>query len=145
MKKLFLLLTITLLLYSCNKNEDKPSPFIEEDKMENILYDVAILYGMQSTYGGGTSDTIKQIDMKSIFKKYDIDSITFTKNNRYYVGLDNLIYFKMQNRIMKRLEEQRNAVDTLLSKENKAKVEQLEAVKPLIRKRLLLQDSISKG
>ncbi|MDR0229564.1 MAG: DUF4296 domain-containing protein [Flavobacteriaceae bacterium] len=121
MKKIFLLLTIALFCFSCDKNGDKPKPFIEEDKMENILYDVAILYGMQSTYSGGAYDTIKQIDMKSIFKKYAIDSTTFAKNNRYYVGLDNLIYFKMQNRIMKRLETERNAVDTLLAKTNKKK------------------------
>lgn len=91
----------------------KPNPFIEQSKMEDILYDVALLYGMQTT-NSFASDTVKKIQVKDVFEKYNIDSLTFTENNRYYVLLKKGVYFDMQNRVMERLKKEKIRIDSLL-------------------------------
>lgn len=106
---------MALLLFSCQKDVDKPNPFIEESKMEDILYDVALLYGMQTT-NSFASDTVKTVQIKDVFDKYQIDSLTFTTNNRYYVTLKKGVYFDMQTRVMERLKKDKERIDSLLPK-----------------------------
>ena len=106
---------MAFLLFSCQKDVDKPNPFIEESKMEDILYDVALLYGMQTT-NSFASDTVKTVQIKDVFDKYQIDSLTFTTNNRYYVTLKKGVYFDMQTRVMERLKKDKERIDSLLPK-----------------------------
>lgn len=102
-----------MFLFSCQKEISKPNPFIEQSKMEDILYDVALLYGMQTT-NSFVSDTVRKIQMKDVFEKYNIDSLAFTENNRYYVLLKKGVYFDMQNRVMERLKKEKVRTDSLL-------------------------------
>jgi len=115
MKQVVIICCMALLLFSCQKDVDKPNPFIEESKMEDILYDVALLYGMQTT-NSFASDTVKTVQIKDIFDKYQIDSLTFTTNNRYYVTLKKGVYFDMQTRVMERLKKDKERIDSLLPK-----------------------------
>ncbi|EHQ42206.1 DUF4296 domain-containing protein [Myroides odoratus] len=115
MKQVVIICCVALLLFSCQKDLDKPNPFIEQSKMEDILYDVALLYGMQTT-NAFVSDTVKAVQIKDIFDKYQIDSLTFTANNRYYVKLKKGVYFDMQTRVMNRLKKDKEGMDSLLSK-----------------------------
>ncbi|MDR0224302.1 MAG: DUF4296 domain-containing protein [Myroides odoratus] len=115
MKQVVIICCVALLLFSCQKDLDKPNPFIEQSKMEDILYDVALLYGMQTT-NAFVSDTVKAVQIKDIFDKYQIDSLTFTANNRYYVKLKKGVYFDMQTRVMDRLKKEKERMDSLLPK-----------------------------
>ncbi|WP_060873923.1 DUF4296 domain-containing protein [Myroides odoratus] len=115
MKQVVIICCMALLLFSCQKDVDKPNPFIEESKMEDILYDVALLYGMQTT-NSFASDTVKTVQIKDVFDKYQIDSLTFTTNNRYYVTLKKGVYFDMQTRVMERLKKDKERIDSLLPK-----------------------------
>src|SRR5690606_14513164 len=101
MKKI--VVCLLLILAACQSDKNKPNPFIEQDKMENILYDVSVLYGIQSTNSFGR-DSVKQFDMNGILSKYGVDSLTFAENNRYYVELKKGVYYDMQKRIIQRLE-----------------------------------------
>lgn len=112
MKKYYLFVAICLFCIACDGGIQKPEKFIEEGQMEEILYDVAILYGAQSLYVNET-DTIKQLSMNSIFNKYGIDSISFVENNKYYINLKDNVYYNMQSRIVKRLEAEQKVVDSL--------------------------------
>lgn len=112
MKHVFVTFLLTLLLFSCQK-QDKPNPFIEANKMEDILYDVAVLSGVQST-NSFAIDTIKAIGLKDIFKKYQIDSLAFMENNRYYITQKKSIYYNMQMRVMDRLKKEKEKIDSLM-------------------------------
>lgn len=117
----FLVILSVLILISCKGDLTKPSPFIEEQKMENILYDMAILYSIESVSAYTREDTLKRMDVSSIYNKYDIDSLTFVTNNRYYVELEDGVYYKMQNNILARLEAAKVVVDSLHSKQEESK------------------------
>ncbi|WP_410878760.1 DUF4296 domain-containing protein [Myroides sp. DW712] len=112
MKHFIVFFCLALLLFSCQKEISKPNPFIEQSKMEDILYDMALLYGMQ-TINSFASDTVKAVQVKDIFEKYSIDSLTFTENNRYYVMLKKGVYFDMQNHVIERLKKEKERIDSL--------------------------------
>ncbi|TDS56954.1 DUF4296 domain-containing protein [Myroides indicus] len=125
MKKIVVFLL--LILAACQSDKNKPNPFIEQDKMENILYDVSVLYGIQSTNSFGR-DSVKQFDMNGILSKYGVDSLTFAENNRYYVELKKGVYYDMQKRIIQRLETVKTEIDSLVGKdeEKDLKLEKVE-------------------
>ncbi|MCC9041827.1 DUF4296 domain-containing protein [Myroides sp. M-43] len=113
----FLVMLSMLTLMSCKSDLSKPSPFIEQQKMENILYDFALLYSIESVSAySREEDSIRKIDINSLYKKYDIDSLTFVTNNRYYVELEDGVYNQMQNNILVRLEAAKVIADSLYSK-----------------------------
>jgi len=103
-----------LLLIACQDETQKPNPFIEEDKMEAILYDVALLYGIQTT-SAFSNDNVTAFNMSDIFQKYDIDSLSFANNNKYYMQLKKNVYYAMQNRVLDRLVAQQKIADSISS------------------------------
>lgn len=115
MKKFLVILTV-LILMSCKDSATKPTPFIEQQKMEDILYDMAVLYSIENVSAYSREDTLKRINVNAIYKKYAIDSLTFISNNRYYVELGDGVYNKMQNNILARLEAAKVVADSLYSK-----------------------------
>jgi len=128
MKNLLVAFLFSVVLFSCQKEIEKPNPFIEESKMEDILYDVALLYAIQST-NSFENDTIKAIGMNDVFKKYSIDSLSFTENNRYYISLKKGVYYTMQGRIMERLKREKEQVDSLSAKSNQQKIVPLKEIR----------------
>lgn len=110
MKKLvFLSLTVGIIL-SCNSSTNsigvkEPKKLIEKDKMEAILYDLALL---QSTNNYNSSLLKKKnIDYNTyIYKKHNIDSLQFIENNKYYAS-DITSYKEMYERIIKKMEEEK--------------------------------------
>lgn len=125
MKKLFALALLIVTIAACQSEKDKPNPFIEQQKMEDILYDVSLLYGIQSTNSFGR-DSVAQFDMNAVLNKYGIDSLTFAENNRYYVELKGSVYYDMQKRILQRLEVAKTAIDSLVGNSDELKIEKLE-------------------
>lgn len=100
MKKIVVL--FVLMLIACSENPvKKPKNLLDEETMENILFDVAVLQAAQAN-----SPQILQsnnINHKEyIYKKYKIDSITFHENNKYYAG-DVRKFKHLHKRILDRL------------------------------------------
>ncbi|MDM1396337.1 DUF4296 domain-containing protein [Myroides odoratimimus] len=112
----YLAILAVFILMSCKSDVVKPSPFIEQQKMEDILYDMALLYSIESVSAYSREDTLKRLNVNAVFKKYDIDSLTFVSNNRYYVELGGGVYHTIQNNILSRLEAAKVVADSLLSK-----------------------------
>ena len=105
MKKV-LFFVIVILVVSCSKNPiPKPENFLDEETMENIMYDVAVLQG--ATANAPEQLIEKNINPKDyIYKKYKIDSATFHQNNRYYAA--NVRKYKhMYKRVLERLQNQK--------------------------------------
>jgi len=79
------ILLVLLILSSCYnvKKPKKPENLISEDNMVNILVDIAV---MSSAKGVNKSKIEKNgiIPDDFIYKKNNIDSLTFAENNAYY-------------------------------------------------------------
>jgi len=102
MKKV-ICLGVVFVIFACSNNPvPKPKNLLNEETMENILFDVAVLQATKAN-----SPEILQtntIDSKDfIYKKYKIDSTTYHQNNRYYAG--NVRKHKhLHKRVLARLE-----------------------------------------
>lgn len=115
MKKISLVLVVILMFFSCDKHLiDMPDNLIDKEKMELILYDMAVLEAIKSN--NPNAITILGIDENSyILKKYKIDSLQFSKSVKYYAS-DVHNYLKMYERIELRLTNEQNATDSLVKK-----------------------------
>lgn len=112
MNKLILFIALALVLVGCSQSDQKPANLIERDQMVDVLYDVALLYAIEGT-PRPFNDTIIKVDLSSVFNKYAIDSLRFVQSNRYYINLHKGVYYKMQEEILSRLEQELQAVDSL--------------------------------
>ena len=95
-----------VLVVSCSRNPvPKPDRLLDEETMENIMYDVAVLQGASANAPEQLIE--KNINPKDyIYKKYKIDSATFHQNNRYYAA--NVRKYKhMYKRVLERLQNQK--------------------------------------
>jgi hypothetical protein len=102
MKKV-IYLCVVFAIFACSDNPvKKPKNLLDEETMENILFDVAVLQAAKAN-----SPEVLQannIDSKDfIYKKYKIDSATYHQNNRYYAG-DVRKHKHMHKRVLARLE-----------------------------------------
>lgn len=124
MKKLVLLCCF-LGLISCKKELEKPRNFIERDKMTNVLYDFALLGGMENISIFYSDTTLSVLGANAILKRHQIDSATFAENNRYYIELGDESYFKIQEEIRKRLDAKKEVLVNL-EKEEHEKTQRLQ-------------------
>lgn len=99
-----LLFTFLCFSISCKKYyTEKPENLVDPDQMEEMLYDLAILDGLKNQ-----NPTEKQPSpTQYIQAKYQIDSITFAKNLKYY-ATNIKEYRKMYEKIKTRLAEQKD-------------------------------------
>jgi hypothetical protein len=97
-------LGVILSVFACSDNPvKKPKNLLDEETMENILFDVAVLQAAKAN----SPEILESnnIDSKDfIYKKYKIDSATYHQNNRYYAG-DVRKHKHMHKRILSRIEE----------------------------------------
>lgn len=95
--------------FGCNNSVKKPDNLIAKDKMIDILYDISLLEAIkgQNIKGGISS----KMSNEYIYKKYNIDSIQFSKSNKYYAS---------------DLEEYKNMFESVKEKLNK-KTAEIEA------------------
>ncbi len=102
MKKLLLL--FFLLFLSCNQSAiQPPEKLIDENKMVDILYDLSLLDAIKAQ-GNATQHNYPSTT-EFLKKKYQIDSLTFANNSKYYAS-DIKNYKKMYDRVKDRLNEE---------------------------------------
>lgn len=115
MKKGFFILILVCIFFAC-KDEviEKPKKLIDQKTMVNILYDLTILDALKANQSSILMDN--NIDPNQyIYQKYNIDSLQFVQNNKYYAA-DVKAYKKMYEIIEKRLEEETILNDSLIKK-----------------------------
>ncbi|ESU24472.1 hypothetical protein FEDK69T_09190 [Flavobacterium enshiense DK69] len=115
MKKIaFLILCLTVL--SCKDSAvEKPDNLLSEEVMVDVLYDLSVLQSAENL----NSLTFSQNNIKVnelIYKKYNIDSITFAKNDRYYAA-DPHNYQKLFKKVAEKIEASKKVVKEQLIKE----------------------------
>jgi hypothetical protein len=84
MRRVIILFCCVFSIIGCNDGLPKPDNLIAKDKMIDILYDISLLEAIKTqNINGGMSSKMSN---DYIYKKYKIDSIQFTKSNRYYAS-----------------------------------------------------------
>lgn len=124
MKKIIILFLVIPFLNCGSKNEvKKPAKFINQQQMENILYDLAILQGVKSYKPEELAKN--KINPKTyIYQKYNIDSLKLVQNNQYYAAdLEN--YKLMFDNVVKRITAEKTVIDTLNMRESRAVTKRL--------------------
>lgn len=103
-----LLLGVLVLLAGCNNTVvEKPEKLIDEQTMASILYDLSVLEAIKTKNPGMVGSTSEYI-----YKKYNIDSVQFTQNNRYYAS-EIAKYKSIYDDVNARLEADKSAADSL--------------------------------
>lgn len=114
MKKPLLLIAVLLVFVSCKDSVQKPDNLIPEEKMQDILYDIALMEAIK--VGDSKSLQEKGINPDTyIYQKYKIDSLQFSKSDQYYAS-DVKNYEKMYGKVLKRLEMKKAEIDSLVQK-----------------------------
>ncbi|MGG7034040.1 MAG: DUF4296 domain-containing protein [Flavobacterium sp.] len=115
MKKIIVLLAILVFLAGCNETSvEKPKNLIPEEKMVEILYDMALFEAITVSQPA----SIQERELKPdtfIFKKYQVDSLQFSTSNKFYASDVNL-YAKIFDKVGKRLESKLKETDSLIKK-----------------------------
>ena len=109
MKKLVLII-LSVLAVSCNNDTaPKPEHLLKEDEMVNIFYDISLLQAIKSFTPKSLAEN--DVDVKHyIYKKYNIDSLTFAQNHAYYAS-DLEQYQKMQREVVDRLNADKEKIE----------------------------------
>lgn len=130
MKKIISVLVILVTLISCKEEViEKPNHLIAKESMVNIMYDLSILEAMK--YQNPNSLEVYKTDPSQyIYEKYKIDSVQFAQSNKYYAS-DYKEYKNMFDKVSKRLEQNKAAVDYLIKVENKKKKKAIPIKTPL--------------
>lgn len=115
MKKMISILAILLLSGCGDSAVEKPENLIDEDTMVDIFYDLSLLDAIKS-HNPGKLQQAKDPNLY-IYKKYRIDSLQFAQSNRYYAS-DIKTYKKMYQRVGRRLERNKKALEAKTGKKD---------------------------
>lgn len=130
------------MFVSCEEKLEKPTPFLDEQTMKEIMYDFSLVSAIEGVSAYYT-DTVAKVNGTSVLNKYGIDSLAYAKNSEYYLNLDGGIYLAMQLEVKERLEAEKTVMDSLVNKENEEKAV-LKAVADSLAPKAKLLKSISK-
>lgn len=99
-----MLFSVLFLITACkDKALEPPKHLIDEDQMVDMIYDLSLLDAMKMQ-GFGSQHNYPTA-AKFLKQKYQIDSITFAENSKYYAS-DIPNYKKMYERVKERLSEE---------------------------------------
>lgn len=109
-------LSLLIVLIGCKNSEvEKPEKLLTEDQMAAIIYDISVIDAIRAHRPGQS----QAVDRGYIYKKYEIDSLQFAKNNAYYAS-DVSKYKKIYDRVSERITIEKNKADSLVSKQIKS-------------------------
>ncbi len=130
-------LTLAILFFmvlSCKeKLIEPPEDLIPQEKMTEILYDLALLKGLQIT-SNTAFDKYDIETMPYLFNKYDIDSIQFVASDEYYASVPS-IYQVMYTEIQNRLEDQIQIMDKARERKTDSTRARTKRVRDSLKKR----------
>lgn len=112
MKTILIFLVAVLFLACGNKSAvEKPAKFISEAKMVDVIYDLYVLQAIKSV-NPNILEQKKITPTSYIYKKYNIDSLQFAQNDRYYAT--NLeLYEKMYDKVNERILQNKKLADSI--------------------------------
>jgi hypothetical protein len=120
MKLNFIIIALSFVLFSCgNKELEKPEKLIDQETMEKIIYDLAMLQAIK-----GHDATLlpkNSINPKTyIYQKYKVDSTQFAESNAYYSS-DITLYKTMFDNVIEKMSIDKKVIDAKVRKDFEAK------------------------
>lgn len=109
--RIIALFLVTVLFFACSEKLaiEKPDKLISEETMVDIIYDLSVLQAIRSV--NPTKLEQKKLTPTSyVYLKYNIDSLQFAQNERYYAS-DIELYEKMYDKVNNRLVQKKKAID----------------------------------
>lgn len=134
MKLKLIIITLSFVLFSCgNKELEKPEKLIDQETMEKIIYDLAMLQAIK-----GHDATLlpkNSINPKTyIYQKYKVDSTQFAQSNAYYSS-DITLYKTMFDNVIEKMSLDKKVIDAKAKKEFEAKQKRkLDSIKKVNKK-----------
>ena len=121
----FLCYGICFWVFACgNQLMEAPKNLISEDKMTDILYDIALLNAIDNSHPQVLKE--KRIEvMAFVFKKYGIDSTQFVESDLYYASVP-VRYENIYEAVEDRLERDRDSISQLIKTNNTVKGDSLD-------------------
>lgn len=118
-------LLLLFLFYSCSKHtEPKPKNLLDKETMTNLIYDINMLEAAQG-YIPRVLNENKIKPKEFIYKKYEIDSLDFVQNNRYYASNVEM-YKRMFDDVTKRILAEKESIQEIIEEEQKDTKEKLK-------------------
>lgn len=129
MKKLLLIVSSVILLFSCQdvKRSPKPKDLIPQEKMVDVLTEVALMQGARS-YSKKLLLEKGIAPYAHLTRKFGIDSVQFLNSNNYYAEHPKT-YEQIYTQVKRRLEILMVKYETLREKEER-KQDSLRALEP---------------
>ena len=120
MRNIVISFFVIIYLFSCsNKSAKKPDNLIPLKTMEQVIYDVYMLNAIKISNKKLLQNEEVSFE-KEIFEKYNIDSLQFAKSNDFYAA-DFETYKALIERIKKRMDSNKKALEQLIEEEKKSK------------------------
>ncbi len=121
--KPFIILFFIISFVSCDTNFSAPKPdnLLENQQMEDILYDIKFLAAAKSKKYKILKDNNVKVD-SLIYQKYKIDSTTLHQNIAYYSTHSLKTYKEMEHNIQLRFEAERKKIGTALKEKDSVRL-----------------------
>lgn len=128
MKKITYIIILLLIFTACRQNiVPKPKNFLDEQQMENLLYDMAILETMKNSHAY-LLDSLQFNPQEFIYQKYHTDSISLSQNMIYYASYPKE-YDDIVQKVEKRLNAQRDSMSKASALPSQSLGQELESIK----------------
>ncbi len=110
MKKLLTIVLVLVIGTSCvEKIIEKPDDLIPQEKMTQMLFDLAILNAAKST-----NSSLLEVHFDSptnfLMEQYGVDSLQFVKSDLYYASQP-LVYEAIYKEVSAKLEKEKNRIE----------------------------------
>lgn len=141
MKKACVILILCFLAIACKSEADKPKKpdgLISKDKMEQVLYDMYIIYGAKNV-NRKPLEKMGFVPETYVLTKHNIDSTQFADSNAYY-AYNTDIYKKIIENVKTKLEKQKASYEDIQKAENELTKHKRDSINKTRKKK----DSIKK-
>tara|TARA_B100001250_G_scaffold162436_1_gene139617 strand:- start:214 stop:597 length:384 start_codon:yes stop_codon:yes gene_type:complete len=126
MKKIIILLFLTIFFSCTNKEKNIPENLMSEDQMVNFLFDINIINSSRA-FRNRSELNYYNIKDSLLFKKHKIDSIIFSKSNFYYASNPKL-YLKIYSKLETKLKLLKDSLSKDLEVHTKKRIDSLNQI-----------------
>ena len=115
MNRIFAIAFICITFYACKPGV--PDNVIQPDKMEKVLFDMHVVEGYLGTMPNpDTAKIVASSYYKGVYKKFDIDSATYTTSLDYYYKHPDVLN-KLYENLAKQFEQEKKINEKRLDQE----------------------------
>lgn len=105
-------LMLFLFVWGCQEEQKPPKNVIPEDKMVDIMYEMALIQAIKS-YDYSLLNKKNIEPTQYIFQRFGVDSLQFVESNKFYASqLER--YEKMHDVVIERLSHQKKKTDSIV-------------------------------